>query len=110
MIKEFRHFLLQTNALALAIGVIIGAASGKLVSAVVDDLIMPIIALALGGGDWRSAAIELGKKTGSDGKVTVNAITYGHFLGAAIDFVIIAFVVFMVTRALIKPAPDAPAA
>jgi large conductance mechanosensitive channel len=106
VIKEFKEFLLKTNALALAIGVIIGAAVGKVVSSLVADILMPLISVVIPGGTWREAKFVL--KTNPDGTVA-NAITYGQFAGAVIDFVIIAFVVFMITKALLKPEP-APAA
>ena len=104
----FIEFLKKTNALALAVAVIIGAAIGKVVSSVVGDLLMPIIGLFLGGGDWRAWQIPL--KTAADGKV-VSALGVGSFLGAVVDFVIIAFFVFVVTKALLKekPAPPGPA-
>jgi len=105
MIAEFRGFLTKTNALALAIGVIIGAAVGKVVSAVVDDLLMPLISQALPGGDWRQAKYVLSTATDAAGKVTENAILYGHFIGTVIDFVIVAWVIYMITKALIKPVP-----
>jgi large conductance mechanosensitive channel len=103
--KEFRSFLLKTNALALAIGVIIGGAVGKVVSSLVSDVLMPLISIALPGGAWREAKIVL--HTNPDGTVG-NAITIGAFIGSIVDFVIIAFVVFMITKSLIKPEP-APA-
>ncbi len=106
MLKDFRKFLLQTNALALAVGVIIGAAVGKVVSSLVSDILMPVIGIAMPGGAWRDLKIVLSLKP--DGSVA-NAITYGAFLGNVIDFVIVAFVVFMITKALLKPEP-APAA
>ena len=106
MLKEFREFLLKTNALALAVGVIIGAAVGKVVSSLVSDILMPVIGLLIPGGAWREAAIVL--KTKADGTPAAQ-ITYGAFLGTVIDFVIIAFVVFMITKALLKPAPAPPA-
>src|ERR1043165_5203826 len=96
MLQEFKSFLTKSNALALAIGVIIGAATGKVVSKVVEDLIMPIVGIILPQGDWRSAVIELPK-----GKL----LLYGDFLGAVIDFMFIAFVVFMRGKALLKPEP-----
>jgi large conductance mechanosensitive channel len=105
MVGEFKAFLTKTNALALAVGVIIGGAVGKVVSSVVADLLMPLIGLALPGGDWRTAQIPL--KTGPDGKV-LSAIGVGNFLGSLIDFVIIAFCVFLITRALLKEAPGPP--
>jgi len=105
MVGEFKAFLTKTNALALAVGVIIGGAVGKVVSSVVADLLMPLIGIALPGGDWRTAQIPL--KTGPDGKV-LSAIGVGNFLGSLIDFVIIAFCVFLITRALLKEAPGPP--
>jgi large conductance mechanosensitive channel len=105
VLNEFKEFLLKTNALALAIGVIIGAAVGKVVSSLVGDILMPVIGLLIPGGTWREASIVLVQKPdGTPGA----AITYGTFLGAVIDFVIIALVVFMITKALLKPAPAAP--
>ena len=105
MLNEFKEFLLKTNALALAVGVIIGAAVGKVVSSLVSDILMPLISVALPGGGWREAKLVLAAKP--DGTVT-NAVTYGAFIGALVDFVIIAFVVFTITKALLKPAPAAP--
>ena len=103
--KEFKKFLLQTNALALAVGVIIGGAVGKVVSSLVGDILMPLIGLAIPGGAWREAKIVL--KTNPDGTVA-NAMTVGQFAGAIVDFLIIAFVVFMIARALLKPEPTPP--
>ena len=105
MLAEFRGFLTKTNALALAVGVIIGAATGNVVSALVADILMPVIGLALPGGDWRQAKVVLSTTTDAAGKVTESAILYGHFLGIVLDFVLIAFVVFMVMKSLIKPVP-----
>jgi len=105
MLDEFKKFLLQTNALALAVGVIIGGAVGKVVSSLVSDLLMPVIGLLIPGGAWRDMAFVLTRK--ADG-TPANAITYGTFIGNVVDFVIIAFVVFMITKALLKPAPAAP--
>jgi len=105
---EFKEFLTKSNALALAVGVIIGAASGKVVSALVGDILMPVIGLILPKGDWRDASIELSRSTDAAGKITVNAIKYGDFLGNAVDFIAIAFVVYLITKALLKPAPAAP--
>jgi large conductance mechanosensitive channel len=107
MVKEFRDFLLKTNALALAVGVIIGAAVGKVVSSLVADILMPIIGLAIPGGEWREAKLVLTHK--ADGSVGA-AISYGNFIGSVIDFIIISFCVFLITKALLreKPAPEAP--
>ena len=109
MMSEFRAFLTKSNALALAVGVIIGAATGKVVSAVVEDLLMPIIGLVLPRGDWRDAQLVLSKSEDAKHQVTVNAIKYGHLLGTIVDFAFIALVVFLITKALLKPAPEAPA-
>ena len=106
MIKEFKAFLLQTNALALAVGVIIGGAVGKVVSSLAADILMPLISMIIPGGAWRDAKFVLSLKP--DGTVA-NAVTYGQFFGAIVDFVIIAFVVFMITKAILKPAPAAAA-
>ena len=108
MLQEFKVFLTKSNALALAVGVIIGAATGKVVSGVVDDLLMPIIGLILPAGDWREAKFVLKTVTDAKGKITVNAIAYGHLIGTIIDFFLIALVVFLVTKSLIKPAPPGP--
>ena len=109
MIAEFRGFLTKTNALALAVGVIIGAAVGSVVSAMAADILMPIVGLFLPGGDWRQAKIVLSSTTDAAGKVTDNAIMYGHFIGTVLDFLIISLVIFLIVRSLIKPVP-APAA
>lgn len=98
--SEFRQFLLKQNALALAVGVVIGGAIGRVVGGIVDDVIMPIVGSILPGGQWRTLQWEL-----SGG----NAIKYGDLLGRIVDFVIIALVVFFITRAILpKPAPGAP--
>ena len=104
--KGFVDFLKQTNALALAVGVIIGGAVGKVVSSLVADVLMPLISLAMPAGDWREAKIALTHK--ADGSLD-KAIGLGAFSGTVIDFVIIAFVVYVITKSLLKPSPAAPA-
>jgi len=106
MLKDFKAFLTQTNALALAVGVIIGAAVGKVVSSLVDNLLMPVIGLVLPGGAWREMKVVL--KANPDGTPAA-ALGIGPFLGSLVDFVIVATVVFMITKALLKPAPAPPA-
>ena len=106
MLSEFRAFLLKTNALALAIGVIIGAALGTVVSSLVNDIVMPPIGVALGGVDFTDLQIKLRDAVGDNPEV---AIRYGVFLNAIITFVIIAFVVFWISRTMIKEAPAVPA-
>jgi large conductance mechanosensitive channel len=109
VIKGFRDFLTKNSVLALAVGFIMGAATGKVVSSLVADVVMPVISLLLPGGEWRAAKFALGAPhVGPDGKEVVNAINYGSFLGNAVDFVAIALVVYMITKALIKEAPAAP--
>ena len=100
MVGEFKAFLTKSNAMALAVGVIIGAATGKVVTKLVEDILMPIIGIVLPEGDWRTASYALPK-----GKM----LAYGDFIGAIVDFIAIAFVVFMITKALLKPAPEPPA-
>jgi len=93
MVGEFRGFLLKTNALALAIGVIIGTALGTVVNSLVSDIIMPPIGKVLGNVDFSQLAIDLG-----DGV----AIRYGSFLNSVISFIIIAFVIWQISKMLIK--------
>ena len=109
MIKDFKAFLVKQNALALAIGVIIGAAVGKVVSSIAEDVINPLIGLMLPGGSWRDARIVLKESLDATGKPVVSSITYGHLIGTIVDFVIIAVVVFMITKAFLpKPGEPAP--
>jgi large conductance mechanosensitive channel len=108
VIKGFKDFLLKNSVLALAIGFIMGAATGKVVSSLVADIIMPGISLGLPGGEWRTAKWVLSSKVAADGKPVVNAISYGNFFGNVVDFIVIAFVVYLITKALIKEAPAAP--
>jgi large conductance mechanosensitive channel len=101
VVKEFREFLLKQNVVALAAGVVIGAAIGKVVSGIVDDVIMPIVGMLLpGGGEWRQAQLLL------DGQ---NAIKWGDLLGKIVDFGIVAFVVFLVLKAFVRPAAPSSA-
>jgi len=69
---------------------------------------MPLISFVLPSGDWRSAKIILSKTIGPDGKEAINSINYGTFFGNVVDFVIIAFIVYMITKSLIKEPPAAP--
>ena len=107
MLKDFKEFLLKQNALALAVGVIIGASIGKVVSAIADDVINPIVGLLLPPGDWRSAKIVLSRATDAAGKVTENAIAYGDLIGRIVDFAIISFVVYLIVKAFL-PKPGQP--
>lgn len=95
MWREFKQFLVKENVIALAIAVVIGAALGKLVTALVNDLVMPIVAAVTPAGDWRAYTLDIGPVK----------FLVGDFIGALIDFIIIAFVVWRISKALIKPAP-----
>jgi large conductance mechanosensitive channel len=108
MWRDFREFLLKQNALALAVGVIIGAAVGKVVTSIVSDLLMPIIGLALPGGNWREWKYVLSQATGPDGKEVINSINYGAFVGSLVDFVIVAFVVLLLVKRFVEGPPAAP--
>ena len=107
MLSEFRAFLTTSNALALAIGVIIGAAMGTVVSSLVNDVIMPPIGYLLGGVDFAELKIVLDAGDPADPTTEV-AIRYGAFINAVISFVVVAFVAFWLARALVKEAPAAP--
>jgi large conductance mechanosensitive channel len=109
MFKGFKEFLFKTNALALAVGVIIGGAVGKVVSSLVSDILMPFISLLIPTGDWRTAHVTLGTMM-KDGKPVENNVNYGVFVGSVVDFVIIALCVYLITKAFIKEAPAAPVA
>ncbi len=108
VIADFRGFLTKTNAMALAVAVIVGATVAKVVSALVDDLLMPILGLLLPSGGWREAKVVLSHGLDSAGKPTENAVLYGHLLGTIVDFVIITFVVYLLVRVLIREAPADP--
>jgi large conductance mechanosensitive channel len=107
VIGDFKRFLTKTNALALAIGVIIGAGIGKVVESLVKDVLMPLIGLAMPGGDWREAKVVLSHKIDGTPGGTLN---YGAFLGSLVDFMIVAFAVFVITKYLVRsdPAPAPP--
>jgi large conductance mechanosensitive channel len=95
MIGQFKAFLLKHGVIALAVAVVIGGAVQKLVAAIVADLIMPVIGAMTPGGDWRPA-------TGSIGAVKLGV---GDFLGAILDFLIIAVVVFFIVKMLVREPP-----
>jgi large conductance mechanosensitive channel len=115
MLKEFKAFVMRGNVLDLAVGVIIGAAFGKIVSSLVDDVLMPPIGKALGHVDFSNLFINLGDKT-FDSLAAAKAagaptLNYGLFLNTIINFLIVAFCVFLiiqiVQRWIDKPAPAA---
>jgi large conductance mechanosensitive channel len=95
MIGEFKAFLMKHGVIGLAVAVVIGGAVGKLVTALVSDLVMPIVGAFTPTGDWRQATWTVGNvKFG-----------IGDFVGSLIDFVIISFVVFMIVKMLLKEEP-----
>lgn len=101
IIKEFREFSVKGNAIDLAVGVIIGAAFGKIVSSIVNDIIMPPIGLLIGGVDFKDLKIILKYPVfDSTGKVISDAVTmnYGNFIQTTFDFLIIAASVFMLVK------------
>jgi large conductance mechanosensitive channel len=100
VVGEFRGFLLKTNALALAVGVIIGTALGTVVNSLVNDIIMPPIGLLLGGVDFASLQFVLKDAVNGDPATEV-AIRYGLFLNSVIAFVVIALVVWRISKMFI---------
>lgn len=103
MIKEFMDFVKRGNVLDLAVAVIIGVAFGAIVSSLVEDMIMPIAGIVLGGVDFTALAFTVGNAT----------LTYGNFIQAIINFLLIALVIFMIIRQvkkMEKPTAEAPAA
>ena len=114
MLKEFKEFAMKGNVLDMAIGVIMGAAFGKIVSSLVSDVLMPPIGLLLGGVDFSSLFLNL-TGTAQPSLTAAKAagaptINYGVFLQATFDFIIIAFVIFLLVKQvnrLKKPAPVA---
>ena len=115
MISEFKEFAMRGNVVDLAVGVVIGGAFGKIVSSLVDQIIMPPIGMLTGGIDFSQLKWVLKPADNSDPahKVAEVAIGYGAFINTVIQFLIIAFVIFLVVRAynrMRKPAEAAPAA
>jgi large conductance mechanosensitive channel len=116
MLKEFREFAMRGNVVDMAIGIILGGAFGKIVSSMVSDVLMPPIGMLLGKVDFSSLFINLSGRpypslaaAKAAGAPTIN---YGVFLQTILDFVIIAFVIFLIVRQInamsAKPAPPAP--
>lgn len=97
MVKEFKEFAMRGNVVDMAVGIVIGAAFGKIVSSFVSDVIMPPIGLLLGGVDFSSLSIVLKEAVGDVKAVTIN---YGTFINTVIDFIIIAFAIFMVIKGI----------
>ncbi len=118
MWKEFKEFAVKGNAIDLAVGVIIGAAFGKIVSSVVEDLLMPPIGRMAGNLDFSNLYVALSDKITpglslADAKKLGPVFAYGNFISIAINFVIVAFCVFLLVKGINKmkkPSPSAPAA
>ena len=114
MLKEFKEFAMKGNVLDMAIGVIIGGAFGKIVSSLVSDVLMPPIGLLMGKVDFSSLFIDLSRTSPASlaaakaaGSPTIN---YGVFLQSIFDFIIVAFVIFMLVKQVNRFKKEAPAA
>ena len=116
-VKEFKEFAVKGNAIDMAVGVIIGGAFGKIVSSIVNDLIMPPIGWLIGGIDFKDLKYDMPVNPLNEGAEPVS-IAYGNFIQTCLDFFIIAFCVFLLVRMLMKlsrkkkeekAAPAAPA-
>ena len=120
MLKEFREFAVKGNVIDLAVGVIIGGAFGKIVDSVVADLIMPLVGMVFGKLDFSNLFVVLGSvppgtATTLDAlkKAGVPVFAYGNFITVAVNFIILAFIIFMMVKQinrLKREAPPAPAA
>jgi len=121
MLEEFKKFALRGNVVDLAVGVIIGAAFGAIVTSLVGDIIMPIIGAITGGLDFSNYFIPLSSKVDAasyvDAKKQGAVLGYGQFLTVTLNFILVAFVLFLVIRAMVKlqrqeeakPPPEPPA-
>jgi large conductance mechanosensitive channel len=113
IVKEFKEFVMRGNVVDLAVGVIIGAAFGKIVTSLVTDILMPPIGYILGGIDFNNKKIVFVQADATK-KIAEVAIRYGTFVNTLIDFIIVAFCIFMVVKAVnslqkkeeAAPAPD----
>ena len=88
MLKEFKEFVMRGNVLDLAVAVIIGGAFGKIISSLVNDILMPLIGLLMGGVNFAGLSLTVGEAV----------VTWGNFVQAIVDFLIIAFVIFMIVK------------
>lgn len=110
MMKEFKAFAMRGNVMDMAVGIIIGAAFGKIVASLVADVIMPPVGLLVGGVNFTDLSIVLREAAGETAAVTLN---YGVFLQTLLDFIVIAFAIFMMVRGmnrLSRKRAEAPAA
>ena len=109
MMSEFKSFAMRGNVVDMAVGIVIGGAFGKIVSSFVNDVLMPPIGMMMGGVDFSELAVVLKEASGEAAAVTLN---YGMFIQTVLDFLIIAFAIFMVIRAMNnmkKKEEEAPA-
>jgi len=97
ILKEFKEFAVKGNVVDMAVGIIIGAAFGKIITSIVGDVIMPPIGLIIGGVDFSKLAITLKQASGDAAAVV---ISYGKFIQTVVDFTIVAFAIFMLVKAL----------
>jgi large conductance mechanosensitive channel len=95
MLKEFKEFAMRGNVVDMAVGIIIGGAFGKIVSSLVNDVVMPAVGLLLGNVDFANLAITLKGKTAEAAAITIK---YGAFVNTVLDFVIVAFVIFIAIK------------
>ena len=102
MMKEFKAFAMKGNVVDMAVGIVIGGAFGKIVSSFVSDVLMPPIGMLLGGMDFSKLSMQLAPAVVENGEVVKEAVSlnYGMFFNTVIDFVIIAFAIFMVVKAM----------
>lgn len=97
IVKEFKEFAVKGDAVDMAVGIVIGAAFGKIVNSLVNDVIMPPIGMLIGGVDFKNLVIKMKEATATQPAVTLN---YGMFINNVIDFLIVAFAIFMVVRGI----------
>jgi large conductance mechanosensitive channel len=108
IVKEFKDFAMKGNVVDMAVGIVIGVAFGKIVSSLVSDVLMPPIGALMGNVDFSNLALTLKEKSGDAPAV---AIRYGAFINTVIDFLIVAFAIFMVVKLMNRlKRPEAPAA
>ena len=117
MMKEFKEFAVKGNVMDLAVGVIIGAAFGKIVDSIVGDLIMPVVGAIFGKLDFSSLFVVLGNMPAGTAmnlealkKAGVPVLAYGNFITVAVNFVILAFIVFMMVKQINRMKAETPAA
>lgn len=99
IMKEFKDFAMRGNVVDLAVGMVVGAAFGKIVKSFVDDVLMPPIGMAIGGVDFKNLKLVIQQAVGDKAAVSIN---YGSFIQVLVDFIIVAFAIFMVVKVMNK--------